>query len=114
MGRSVRPPESIEHEFSLVVELQAEPVPSDQILIEIGGPELMVHPTCTISEDEIDATTVQDLLLLAVGRYGPRFEQSLAFCKVAVNGILIDKTKYAEVPVGASDEVALLPPVSGG
>src|SRR4029077_11360841 len=46
MGRSIRPAESIEHEFPLVVELQAEPVPSDQILVEIGGPELMVHPTC--------------------------------------------------------------------
>src|SRR6267378_7405545 len=46
MSRSVCPAESIEHEFPLVVELQAEPVPSDQILVEIGGPELMVHPTC--------------------------------------------------------------------
>ena len=73
-----------------------------------------VREAAGISEDQIDASTVQDLLLAAVGRYGPRFEQSLAFCKVAVNGILIDKTKYAEVPVGASDEVALLPPVSGG
>src|SRR5712692_3578119 len=46
MSRSVCPAESIEHEFPLVVELQAEPVPSDEILVEIGGPELMVHPTC--------------------------------------------------------------------
>ena len=45
MGRSVRPAESIEHEFPLVVELQTEPVPSNQILIKIRGSELMVHPT---------------------------------------------------------------------
>ena len=42
----IRPTESIEHEFPLVVELQAEPVPSHEILIEVGGPELVVHPTC--------------------------------------------------------------------
>ena len=38
MGRSVCPAEPIEHEFSLVVELQAEPIPSDQILVESAEP----------------------------------------------------------------------------
>lgn len=73
-----------------------------------------VREAAGISQDEIEASTVEEILLIAVGRYGPVFEQALAFCKVAVNGILIDKAKYAEVPVDASDEVALLPPVSGG
>ncbi len=73
-----------------------------------------VREAAGISQDEIEAPTVGSLLSAAVGRYGPGFEQALAFCKVAVNGILIDEAKYAEVPLDASDEVALLPPVSGG
>ena len=44
IGRSIGTAEPIEHQFSLVIELQAEPVPSDQALVEIGRAEFMVHP----------------------------------------------------------------------
>lgn len=59
---------------------------------------------------EVDGATVAAVLENAVARYGRRFADVLATSKVWVNG--------EEVPhghaVGDNDEVAVLPPVSGG
>ncbi len=59
---------------------------------------------------EIDAMTVAEVLDAAVARYGDGFAQVLTTCKVWVNGEPAEMTSA----VAANDEVAVLPPVSGG
>jgi sulfur-carrier protein len=61
-------------------------------------------------DDTIDAATVGEALALAVDRYGAAFAEVLPTCKVWVNGEPADPS----TPLTASDEVAVLPPVSGG
>jgi len=60
--------------------------------------------------DVVDGDTVREVLTAAEARYGARFADVLGTCRVWVNGedISIDS------PVGQHDEVAVLPPVSGG
>jgi sulfur-carrier protein len=62
------------------------------------------------SHDELPGATVADVLDAAVARYGSDFEQRLQQCRVWVNGEPVS----ADSPVGDGDEVAVLPPVSGG
>lgn len=58
----------------------------------------------------IDGATVREVLDAATARYGRDFTEVLATCRVWVNG----ETADPATPVGPSDEVAVLPPVSGG
>ena len=60
--------------------------------------------------DVFDEPTVRDVLLAAERRYGPRFGELLGSCRVWVNG----NDAPSDAPVGPNDEVAVLPPVSGG
>ncbi len=60
--------------------------------------------------DEVPGATVGAVLATAVERYGPEFERRLQQCRVWLNG----ETVPPETPVGDADEVAVLPPVSGG
>ena len=60
--------------------------------------------------DVIDGTTVAEVLATAERRYGSGFSQLLPTCKVWVNG----DDALPETSVGPHDEVAVLPPVSGG
>jgi sulfur-carrier protein len=60
--------------------------------------------------DELPGATVSEVLEAAGGRYGSGFKAVLATCRVWVNG----ETADPETPVGPYDEVAILPPVSGG
>ena len=60
--------------------------------------------------DEIPGDTVGELLEGARSRYGPAFAAVLATSRVWMNGRDADP----DTPVGAADEVAVLPPVSGG
>ncbi len=60
--------------------------------------------------DVIDGSTVSDVLRIAEDRYGSGFSDVLATCRVWVNGDDVDPL----TPVGPDDEVAVLPPVSGG
>lgn len=60
--------------------------------------------------DTVDGATVGAVLDAAVGRYGDTFAEVLASCKVWVNG----EPAGRDDAVGADDEVAVLPPVSGG
>lgn len=60
--------------------------------------------------DVIDAATVGAVLDVARQRYGPTFGEILDTCKIWVNGEPVD----LDTPVGPDDEVAVLPPVSGG
>lgn len=60
--------------------------------------------------DEVDGATVADVLAAARARYGEPFTSVLRTARVWVNGEPAD----GDVAVGERDEVAVLPPVSGG
>ena len=60
--------------------------------------------------DDVAGATVADVLAAARQRYGPAFAEVLMVSRVWVNGT---EAKAATV-VTDSDEVAVLPPVSGG
>lgn len=60
--------------------------------------------------DEVPGGTVQEVLDEAVARYGSGFADVLSGCRVWVNG---DAASPAD-PIGPADELAVLPPVSGG
>ena len=60
--------------------------------------------------DVVDGVTVREVLAAAEVRYGERFTEVLGTCRVWVNGDSADRS----VAVAASDDVAVLPPVSGG
>jgi molybdopterin synthase sulfur carrier subunit len=59
---------------------------------------------------ELPGATVGEVLHAARDRYGAAFEAVLATCRIWVNGESADEI----TSVGAHDEVAILPPVSGG
>jgi molybdopterin converting factor small subunit len=60
--------------------------------------------------DVVDGATVADVLAEAVRRYGGGFAAVLSTARVWVNGEPADPA----TAVGDTDEVAVLPPVSGG
>lgn len=62
------------------------------------------------SRDELPGNTVAEVLAAAVDRYGPAFAEVLTTCRIWVNGESVSET----TGVGAGDELAVLPPVSGG
>ena len=62
------------------------------------------------SRAEIDGATVGEVLNAARARYGEHFAAVLASSRVWLNG----EQASDDDAVGAGDEVAVLPPVSGG
>ena len=58
----------------------------------------------------VDAATVREAVALAEIRFGEEFAQQVQTCRIWLNGEPAD----LDAPVGSEDEVALLPPVSGG
>jgi molybdopterin synthase sulfur carrier subunit len=60
--------------------------------------------------DEVPGATLDEVLATARGRYGARFGQVVSLSKVWVNGAEVD----VHTAVSEADEVAILPPVSGG
>jgi molybdopterin converting factor small subunit len=62
------------------------------------------------AEVEVPGGTVAEVLANAADRFGERFERGLRTARVWVNG---DRAE-PDTPVSAEDEVALIPPVSGG
>ncbi|HAS11197.1 MAG TPA: molybdopterin synthase sulfur carrier subunit [Acidimicrobiaceae bacterium] len=60
--------------------------------------------------DTLDGATVRDVLDAAVARYGAGFAAVLGTCRVWVNG----EPAEPDDAVADADEVAVLPPVSGG
>lgn len=62
------------------------------------------------SRDELPGDTVGDVLACARQRYGPTFDAVLGTCRIWVNGEPAD----ALDTIAATDELAVLPPVSGG
>lgn len=63
-----------------------------------------------VRNDVIDGDTVAQVLHHCVTRYGDAFADVLATSQVWVNGEAADD----DDPVSATDEVAVLPPISGG
>lgn len=59
---------------------------------------------------EIAGTTVAEVLANATAHYGDSFAHVLPTCRIWVNG----EPALESDPVAETDEVALLPPVSGG
>ncbi len=60
--------------------------------------------------DTFPGATVREVLDAAQARYGRAFAAVLATSKVWCNGEEAD----ADAPIGDTDELAVLPPVSGG
>jgi molybdopterin converting factor small subunit len=60
--------------------------------------------------DELPGSTVGEVLDAAVARYGHAFADVLGTCRIWVNG----EPAGGHASVGPDDEVAVLPPVSGG
>lgn len=60
--------------------------------------------------DQIPGATVGDVLAEATNRYGSDFAEVLVVCHVWRNG----EPAGNDEPVGDADEIAVLPPVSGG
>jgi molybdopterin synthase sulfur carrier subunit len=60
--------------------------------------------------DAFDGATVADVLAAATQRYGSGFAEVLTTCRIWVNG----NDVAPDTTVGPHDEVAVLPPVSGG
>lgn len=59
---------------------------------------------------DIDGATVGDIIAQAIEQFGSGFAELVPTCRVWVNG---EPAVESDV-VAATDEVALLPPVSGG
>lgn len=62
------------------------------------------------ASDEVAGSTVREILGIATERYGPGFAEVLQRSRVWVNG----ETASPDRAVNDIDEVAVLPPVSGG
>jgi molybdopterin converting factor small subunit len=71
------------------------------------GPARSAAGTAT---DQAPAASVPDLLEWAAARYGPAFAALLPTCRVWVNGQPASET----AALAEDDEVAIIPPVSGG
>ena len=63
-----------------------------------------------VGRDEVRGATVGEVLDTAADRYGDRFRAVLVHCRVWCNG----EPAEASTVVTDRDEVAVLPPVSGG
>jgi molybdopterin converting factor small subunit len=63
-----------------------------------------------VATDEVPGSSVAEVLLAARLRYGEDFAALLEVSQVWLNG----EPASVETSVGADDEIAVLPPVSGG
>lgn len=63
-----------------------------------------------VAHDDVPGATVDDVLAEAVRRYGEEFARLLPTCRTWLNGDDV----AGDTPVADGDEVAVLPPVSGG
>ncbi len=63
-----------------------------------------------VNQIDLDAETVGEVVELAVEKFGPDFKSILPVCRIWVNG----NPAKDDDEVFDNDEVAILPPVSGG
>lgn len=66
--------------------------------------------TAGSGELEIEASTVGEAIEIASGRFGPEFARAVPDARVWVNG----EEATTATAITSADEIALLPPVSGG
>lgn len=59
---------------------------------------------------DLEATTIEELLNLASKELGAEFSDQIQQCRIWLNGKPVEMT----AKITTEDEVALLPPVSGG
>ena len=64
------------------------------------------------ASDTVEAATVGDVLAYARATYGPHFAEVLDHARVWLNGD--EPSEGDATAVVADDEIAVLPPVSGG
>ncbi|MFM8648701.1 MAG: MoaD/ThiS family protein [Actinomycetota bacterium] len=60
--------------------------------------------------DSVPGSTVDEVVANATARYGTRFAELLPTCRIWLNGEAV----HPSASVTDKDEVAVLPPVSGG
>lgn len=70
----------------------------------------MAREAAGTAQRTVGGTTVAEVLTNASAEFGERFVQVLPSCTIWVNG----DAATADTTVNANDEVAVLPPVSGG
>lgn len=70
----------------------------------------MAREAAGTKPDVVDAPTVGEVLEIARDRYGPEFASILAVSRVRLNG----EPASGGAAARGCDEVAVLPPVSGG
>lgn len=75
--------------------------------LRLFGP---VREAAGTASTDVAGNTVAEIIAVATAQFGPRFEKFLPSCRIWVNGDLAGP----ECRVGAGDEVAIIPPVSGG
>ena len=63
-----------------------------------------------VGSTEVPGTTVDEVVSEAVRRFGPGFAELLPSCRIWLNG----ESVLGSTAVTDKDEVAVLPPVSGG
>lgn len=68
------------------------------------------HEAAGVRRAQIEGETLAEVMATAVTRFGPRFAEVLAVSRLWVNG----ENASPDQAVGPSDEIAVVPPVSGG
>lgn len=76
--------------------------------VRLFGP---VRVAAGSGREKVAAGDVDELLSVLAKKHGSEFESLLSTCAVYVNG---ERAESNDHPLTADDEVALLPPVSGG
>ncbi len=77
------------------------------VRLRLFGP---VAEAAGLRVDTVEGTDLEQVLAAARARYGEGFSHQARRCRVWVNG----EDPVPGAPLGEGDEVALLPPVSGG
>jgi sulfur-carrier protein len=80
---------------------------ADMARLRLLGP---AREAAGVSSENLPGTTVIDVLHAARCRYGAAFCEILDHSQIWLNGEPVEDDR----PVGVTDELAVLPPVSGG